>query len=418
MVRSPGHPILLSPVACLLNSPTPPSTLASPFSSVILTCTCRIIVGVKYCFRYNARNRARLANEDGEPMPLENMPRPHRRRREKKLMTMDEVNEKFPMTKYKTWVIERAREGLPTAGGVAGSRANSLRDADGAIEPVVSKERASTDETQANTSKEEASGTDPQPASAEGEPKADADTAKPAESAEEGAQTSEAAAANKSELQRVQSEDDLDDDDEHITAALPPEMLAAPGDSCAICIDSLEDDDDVRGLTCGHAFHAVCVDPWLTSRRACCPLCKADYYTPKPRPNQDGDASGQQGGSLDPRNNTRLNMPAPFTAAWFRSARPRLSPSTPAASYGFRSSRRTGRTNSANAATGENNQPQQTETTESTNPTQGMMSSVRSALRFGRRNNEQPAPASGESGNAAPAPEVTPAQLEAGTRTT
>jgi hypothetical protein len=26
------------------------------------------------------------------------------------------------------------------------------------------------------------------------------------------------------------------------------------------------------------------VDPWLTSRRACCPLCKADYYVPKPRP--------------------------------------------------------------------------------------------------------------------------------------
>ncbi|GKT91661.1 RING-8 protein [Colletotrichum tofieldiae] len=75
-----------------------------------------IIVGVKYCFRYNARNRAMRLNEDGEPINLENMPRPHRRRREKKLMTMDEVNDKFPMTKYKTWVGERAREGLPTAG--------------------------------------------------------------------------------------------------------------------------------------------------------------------------------------------------------------------------------------------------------------------------------------------------------------
>jgi hypothetical protein len=46
-------------------------------------------------------------------------------------------------------------------------------------------------------------------------------------------------------------------------------------------------------LTCGHAFHAVCLDPWLTSRRACCPLCKADYYTPKPRPPaaEPGDAT-------------------------------------------------------------------------------------------------------------------------------
>jgi predicted component of type VI protein secretion system len=56
------------------------------------------------------------------------------------------------------------------------------------------------------------------------------------------------------------------------------------GDTCAICIDTLEDDDEVRGLTCGHAFHAACIDPWLTTRRASCPLCKADYHVPKPRP--------------------------------------------------------------------------------------------------------------------------------------
>src|SRR5271169_823164 len=93
----------------------------------------RIIVGVKYCFRYNARNRALARGEDGEPINLENMPRPHRRRREKKLMTMDEVNERFPLTKYKTWVAARASEGLPTAGGVTVSagRAASLRDAEG-----------------------------------------------------------------------------------------------------------------------------------------------------------------------------------------------------------------------------------------------------------------------------------------------
>ena len=45
-------------------------------------------------------------------------------------MTMDEVNERFPLTKYKNWVATRAMEGLPTAGGVTGppSRTGSRND--------------------------------------------------------------------------------------------------------------------------------------------------------------------------------------------------------------------------------------------------------------------------------------------------
>jgi len=83
-------------------------------------------------------------------------------------------------------------------------------------------------------------------------------------------------------MQKVTSNDD-EEDDERIQTAVPAEQLPDPGDACAICLDTIEDDDDIRGLHCGHAFHASCVDPWLTSRRACCPLCKADYYVPKPR---------------------------------------------------------------------------------------------------------------------------------------
>jgi len=78
----------------------------------------RIIVGVKYCFRYNQRNRALRAAANGEPIDMTVMPRPHRRRREKKLMSMDEVNQRFPLTKYKTWRATREKEGLPTAGGI------------------------------------------------------------------------------------------------------------------------------------------------------------------------------------------------------------------------------------------------------------------------------------------------------------
>ena len=49
------------------------------------------------------------------------------------------------------------------------------------------------------------------------------------------------------------------------------------GDICSICLDTIKDDDDVRGLICVHAFHASCIDKWLSRRKACCPLCKFDY---------------------------------------------------------------------------------------------------------------------------------------------
>ncbi|KAK4218866.1 hypothetical protein QBC37DRAFT_274270 [Rhypophila decipiens] len=284
-----------------------------------------IIVGVKYCFRYNARSRAMRMAEDGEPINMENMPRPHRRRREKKLMTMDEVNEKFPMVKYKSWVANRAQEGLPTRGGVSAppSRANSVRDVEGITPELPSKERMSTDERPTTSATATAK---PEPQSPRHQTKeSTSSTVAPVATTNEAEHRrstdvnlvptiSETATFNK-DVNRT-SQDDDEEDDEHINAALPPECMGTSGDTCAICIDALEDDDDVRGLTCGHAFHAVCVDPWLTSRRACCPLCKADYYTPKPRPPaaEPGDGTTANAGVAaqlagDQRNH-RMNMPA------------------------------------------------------------------------------------------------------------
>jgi hypothetical protein len=269
-----------------------------------------IIVGVKYCFRYNARNRQlRGLDENGEPINMENMPsRPHRRRREKKLMTMDEVNEKFPMMKYKTWVAGRAQEGLPTAGGVSAppSRAGSVRSVEGIVPDVAAKEQASLQPTVTDemTESKKASGAEPERG----------DQTAPANATEGGAPLDHSRTAGSimtKDPDRAHVSDDDDDDDDHINAALPPELMTTSGDTCAICIDTLEDDDDVRGLTCGHAFHAVCLDPWLTNRRACCPLCKADYYTPKPRPVQaEGDPNNPTSPHADAsRNNGRMNMP-------------------------------------------------------------------------------------------------------------
>lgn len=254
----------------------------------------RIIVGVKYCFRYNARNRAaRLAAEglgNEADVRMQDMPRP-RRRREKKLMSMEDVNTRFPLIKYKTWVVSRAEKGLPTAGGITvpSSRPTTAKDDAGrnsenlASPPVMPSEAKETTDQVASTEKdntthavrllnEEKGSLSPHPD-------------------ETPLQHVPTSASTDDHHQSAKHEDDEDDED-HIHTAVAPELLSSPGDICAICIDVLEDDDDIRGLTCGHAFHAACLDPWLTSRRACCPLCKADYYVPKPRrPEADVDAS-------------------------------------------------------------------------------------------------------------------------------
>src|SRR6201996_2648675 len=70
-----------------------------------------------------------MNGEDPDGVDLTAMPRQHRRRREKKLTAIEEVNEKFPLIKYKTWRSNRADEGLPTAGGInTSSRPASLHN--------------------------------------------------------------------------------------------------------------------------------------------------------------------------------------------------------------------------------------------------------------------------------------------------
>ncbi|KAL2861816.1 hypothetical protein BJX68DRAFT_260620 [Aspergillus pseudodeflectus] len=61
-------------------------------------------------------------------------------------------------------------------------------------------------------------------------------------------------------------------------------IASSHGDShmeCAICMESFEDDDSIRSLTCNHIYHATCIDPWFTKRQARCPLCKK-CYPPEP----------------------------------------------------------------------------------------------------------------------------------------
>lgn len=246
-------------------------------------------------------------------------------------MTMEEVNERFPLMKYKNWVANRASEGLPTSGGVTApptSRVVSVAEVEGVepSSPVGTKHSTNTRPATPTSNRDGVTTSSPTHTSRVGlgdRKSMDATTVEktPATKVERNDElerlkevpTRASTVDNKNAVAVEEVEDD--DEDDHIHTAVLPELLNNPGDSCAICIDTLEDDDDIRGLTCGHAFHAGCIDPWLTSRRASCPLCKADYYTPKPRPEGEPEPERYERHSRR-AHASRANMPRQPQSAW------------------------------------------------------------------------------------------------------
>ncbi|KAH7169447.1 hypothetical protein DER46DRAFT_600290 [Fusarium sp. MPI-SDFR-AT-0072] len=54
---------------------------------------------------------------------------------------------------------------------------------------------------------------------------------------------------------------------------------------CAICIEVLRDQEDVRRLKCKHVFHTGCIDSWFQRHHVDCPLCKS-IFIPERRSNR------------------------------------------------------------------------------------------------------------------------------------
>ncbi|KGO43719.1 Zinc finger, RING/FYVE/PHD-type [Penicillium expansum] len=230
-----------------------------------------IIVGVKYCFRYSQRNRQLRSEEVGEPIDLVTMPRPHRRRREKRLMTMDEVNGRFPLVKYKVWRSTRANQGLSTEGGITApnSRPQSLKDDGGMVTTAVGVHTAAMSPSTKGHGRVDSTDTSQTPIQElQDGPLVPVLEKGPAVSGMPSTQQSTGAITQKEKWQHSLANESMNigledhDDDAYIRNAVPTDLLPNPGDSCAICLDIIEDDDDIRGLACGHAFHAsVTVQP-------------------------------------------------------------------------------------------------------------------------------------------------------------
>ncbi|ANB12677.1 hypothetical protein AWJ20_941 [Sugiyamaella lignohabitans] len=338
-----------------------------------------VVLGLKYCFRARRRNamiaRGEIPDEDsftGDDIgfymnPLLAPEFSRRRRRERRLMKFEELNERFPVQKYKVWGAEREKLGLSTEGGIshnaaiANSRPASIVEAttgtedemaevtsvhvnnghsssrpsvdngsrditdlaaqsrrasiDGGIVESIRErqETPSTDEskhvtimtaTSTSEAKPESKKAEPQvTVSTDGEPKPvrqqsvatinhqDTDD----ESDPEAIPTT--SSSNPHDDNQIvpptdtenKTENDHDDehehehgDDESVHSHFSPDNTES-GDVCAVCLDSIEPDHDIRALGCNHVFHDECITPWLTTRRASCPLCKMDFSSARYR---------------------------------------------------------------------------------------------------------------------------------------
>ena len=174
-----------------------------------------------------------------------------------RLLTVDQINEEFPVMMYKVWKASREEGGLSTESGIATSSMNPLMH-DNLDTTLQNEALARSDTAHAGqcSHKLEATG----------------DVS--------GISTDNAQAMSIMTSSVPSITRHCETKCNNIPHSPRRQLVEVVEDKCAICLEVPEDDDVVRSLKCGHCYHQTCIDPWLTNQRGACPLCKLEFYLP------------------------------------------------------------------------------------------------------------------------------------------
>ncbi|EMR11384.1 hypothetical protein PNEG_00409 [Pneumocystis murina B123] len=264
----------------------------------ILFCNLWVIIGIKYCYRYSNTNHP-------ETMEIERII-PQNQNCQKKLMTQGEADQQFPSILYKVWLSQHKRQKQQFYKTLSNDKQNNQAN-DSDLESNVNIESNKYNEENAfhqekthnfNTSQhnypmEEAlnsqnlySCTDI-PSNVFNRSYSNLNN-----------QHNDISISIPNEQQSKHEDEYVKESEQKKASSSGSPEDASFSDTCAICLDIFQDDDEIRVLTCDHIYHSSCIVPWFTTRRAMCPLCKHDFYIPKIPVNTDME-------------NTSRNMP-PF----------------------------------------------------------------------------------------------------------
>ena len=74
----------------------------------------------------------------------------------------------------------------------------------------------------------------------------------------------------------------FDEPDHYIVVVIQKQNISTPiNDECPICLETINEEDNVINLECRHQYHQPCLMPWIDNQlsknnNSSCPLCRSD----------------------------------------------------------------------------------------------------------------------------------------------